>query len=197
VITVETFWALVHRLGDQAADDISWSEALSEPSEPDEFALDVVFVICNSGMRNTVARGIYERCRHALQEGRPVAEVFGHRGKVGAIETVWQHRRELLQQYLALPSTQRLDFLEQLPWIGPITKYHLAKNFGLDCAKPDVHLQRLADREVCTAQQLCARLAAETGLRAATVDTVLWRACASGELDSLTGVLRSGDSAVV
>jgi hypothetical protein len=24
-----------------------------------------------------------------------------------------------------------------MPWIGKITKYHLAKNYGVDCASPD------------------------------------------------------------
>jgi hypothetical protein len=45
--------------------------------------------------------------------------------------------------------------------------------------------------EGCTAQALCERLAAETGYRVATVDTVLWRACANGVLDSCSGEIRA------
>ena len=86
-------------------------------------------------------------------------------------------------------SNDKLAFLESLPWIGGITKYHAAKNFGLQYAKPDVHLARLAEREGCTAQQLCERLAGELGLRVASVDTVLWRACATGVINSRTGEL--------
>lgn len=50
-----------------------------------------------------------------------------------------------------------------------------------------VPLQRLADREGTTPFALCARIAAETGLRIATVDTILWRACANGVIESTTG----------
>ena len=39
-----------------------------------------------------------------------------------------------------------VDKLDDLPFIGPITKYHLGRNIGmLDCIKPDLHLVRLAD----------------------------------------------------
>lgn len=57
-------------------------------------------------------------------------------------------------------------------------------------AKPDVHLQRLADLEGVCAQALCERLAKETGYRVATVETLIWRACANGILISRTGEIR-------
>jgi hypothetical protein len=37
-----------------------------------------------------------------------------------------------------------LGVLQSLPYIGPVTCYHLAKNIGLQVAKPDHHLTRLA-----------------------------------------------------
>lgn len=187
MITASDFRRIVDLLGQQAADDIAWSEALCMPTSATDFAEEVIFVIANSGMNNIVARGIYDRCMAALVAGRPVIGVFGHVGKAAAIEQVWAKRTTYFDRYLA--ASDRLAYLESLPWIGPITKYHLAKNFGEDFAKPDVHLQRLADREGCTAQQLCARLAAELGLRIATVDTVLWRACANRVLDSRSGAI--------
>lgn len=189
MITLDDFNLLVQLLGDEARDDIEWAEALTDPTGPDDFAEEVIFVICNSGMRYTVARQIYERCMLALGQSRPVASAFGHVGKAAAIEKIWWERRELFAAYLA--ATDKLDFLVSLPWIGDITKYHLAKNFGVNVAKPDVHLQRLADREGCTAQALCERLAVATGYRVATVDTVLWRACAKGVMDSRTGRIAS------
>ena len=81
----------------------------------------------------------------------------------------------------------KLAYLEALPWIGKITKYHVAKNFGLQYAKPDVHLQRLADTFKTTPQVLCEEIAARTGYKVATVDTLLWRAAATGVLDTSTG----------
>lgn len=188
MITAGDFSDLICALGKQAEEDITWAEHLCPPMDADDFAYEAIFVICNSGMKNTVARQIYQRCAAALQAGAPVFEVFKHPGKAAAIATIRRDREALFLGYCA--STERLAYLESLPWIGRITKYHLAKNFGLQYAKPDVHLQRLADREGCTAQALCERLAAEVGLRVATVDTILWRACANGIMDSRTGEIR-------
>lgn len=77
-----------------------------------------------------------------------------------------------------------IAFYATLPWIGSVTKFHLAKNLGADVAKPDVHLVRLAVSNRETAQGLCERLAKETGYRAATIDLILWRACADGIIHS-------------
>lgn len=163
-------------------DDVDWSESVQPPATADDFAREAAFVICNSGMRFTVAQGIYRRVIAAIDAGTPVADAFGHVGKAGAIETIWRDRHALWASYMAAPD--KLAACEALPWIGPVTKYHLAKNFGANVAKPDVHLQRLADHEGVTAQALCDRLAAATGYRAATVDVVLWRACAVGLINS-------------
>jgi hypothetical protein len=189
VITAQEFSRIREFLGQQGEEDLAWAEGITPIEHPVDFALEAIFVICNSGMKHTVAREIYERCCNALANGTPVLDVFGHRGKVAAIETIWRDREGLFRGYHEAPD--KLAFLEALPWIGGITKFHLAKNFGLQYAKPDVHLQRLADREGCTAQQLCERLAHESGLRVATVDTLLWRACAVGIIDSRSGVIRA------
>lgn len=189
-ITTEEFRRVVAALGQTGAADIAWSESLEMPTGSIAFAMEAIFVICNSGMRYTVAQGIFERCKEALLAGRPVLEVFGHKGKASAIEAIWADRDVLLSMYQSRKNdAERLELLEALPWIGPITKYHLAKNFGMHVAKPDVHLQRLADREGCTAQDICDRLAAATGYRASTIDTVLWRACADGLINSRTGAM--------
>lgn len=186
-ITGSTFAAVLAALGEQGTDDVAWAESLKQPVDADDFALEAIFVICNSGMKNTVARGIYERVVKQIYAGAPVREVFKHDGKVAAIETIWFDRKELYRKFLA--SADKLAFCASMPFIGEITKYHLAKNLGADLAKPDVHLQRLAHREGVTAQQLCERLAAETGYRIGTVDTILWRACANGIINSKTGAL--------
>ena len=191
IITLDDLHRLIAAMGAQAQEDIEWAESICPPATPESFALEAIFVICNSGMKNTVARRIFERVCSALHDRRPVVEVFKHLGKVAAIESIWSKKERLHQQWVALNGQplKQLEFCAGLPWIGGITKYHLAKNFGADVAKADVHLQRLADREGCTAQQLCARLARASGLRIATVDTLLWRACANGLIDSRTGQL--------
>jgi hypothetical protein len=183
-----TFDRIVALLGAQGREDIAWAEQLGPPETADDFALETIYVICNSGMRYTVARGIYDRVVAALRAGRPAGSAFGHSGKAAAIDAIWRDRAALREAYLA--AADKVAWCAELPWVGGITKYHVAKNFGADVAKPDVHLQRLADLNGCSVHELCAGLARETGYRVATVDTLLWRACATGVLNSVTGQLR-------
>lgn len=170
--------------------DIAWAENLRAPINAEAFALEIIFVICNSGMRFTTARNIYDRVvAEITREGGGSAwGVFRHAGKAAAIDAIWKQRRSLFQKYMA--ADDKLEWLAVLPWIGQITKYHVAKNFGLQYAKPDVHLQRLADTFSTTPQLLCEQLAAASGYKVATVDTLLWRAAAVGVLDTRTGALR-------
>jgi hypothetical protein len=169
-------------------DDIAWAEDLAPPSDAVEFAREVIFVICNSGMKNTVARGIFARVMVALYSGESAATVFGHKGKAAAIDDVWGAREILLVGFLANRNDgERLAWLGTIPWIGRITKYHLAKNFGMQVAKPDVHLQRLAATFKTSPQALCEELATRSGYKVATIDTLLWRGAANGILDTRSG----------
>lgn len=168
--------AAVSRAG--FAGEIEWSETVQPPATADDFALEAAFVICNSGMKNTIARAIFEKVRPVLRLGRSATTVFHHRGKARAIDTIWRDRVRLYREFQE--ADDKVAFCGALPWIGDITKYHLAKNFGVDCCKPDRHLVRIAEKYDTTPEDLCARLAAATGDRIATVDYVLWRAAAEG-----------------
>lgn len=190
MITADDIKRIVLELGEVAVSDIDWSENCCPPEDADEFASEAIFVICNSGMKNTVARRIYDRVMPAIKAGRSAGTAFGHVGKAAAMDDIWRRRVELLKAYTA--ANDKVEFCESLPWIGGITKYHLAKNFGAQVAKPDVHLKRLADREGVSSQALCERLSAATGYKVPTIDLILWRACANGVVDSRTGFIRGG-----
>lgn len=162
---------------------IEWSENLRPPATAEEFASAAIYVICNSGMKNSVAAPIATRCMAALKSGKSATSVFKHPGKAPAIDAIWHQRHKLFERYRF--ANGKLEDLAKLPWIGPVTMHHLAKNLGADTAKPDVHLERLARRDRTTTQGLCRRLARQTGYRVATIDSILWRACADGVLNSL------------
>ncbi|GGD59262.1 hypothetical protein GRI62_00865 [Erythrobacter arachoides] len=170
----------VRKAGYAAA--IERSENILPPRNANAFAAEAIYVICNSGMSNIVAVPIFARCMVALQNGESVRTVFGHPGKAAAIDDIWRRRASLFRQLKKADNL--IGFCATLPWTGNITKYHLAKNLGEDVAKPDVHLNRLANPEGVTAQEMCERLARETGYRVATVDLILWRACAEGIVHS-------------
>lgn len=183
MITLKRFRRLERAVCDAGhAADIAWAEQLSGPADADEFARAAIYVIINSGMSWTVAQPVYQRCLRVLQTHGRVGLVFRHPGKVRAIHFTWQHRQRLFERFRE--ADDPVTYCETLPWIGPTTKWHLAKDLGADVAKPDVHLARLARRDRTTVHRLCRRLARQTGYRIATVDTILWRACATGILNS-------------
>jgi hypothetical protein len=163
-------------------DMIAWSETIMPPIEARTFAKEVIYVICNSGMNFLTANGIYQRCIRALAAGQSSRTVFGHPGKTKAIDHIWQHRKILFAGFQI--AENKLGYCHTLPFVGNITKYHLAKNLGLDTIKPDIHLMRLAFAERVSPMALCARLAYQTGYRQSTIDSILWRACADRFLDS-------------
>jgi hypothetical protein len=156
--------------------EIAWAQNVTEPPDPVTFASEAIWVILCSGMKAQVARIIQERVWKAINDGKPVkGHVLGRSGKAAAIDTIWRDRESLFHAFRR--AQDKLAFCATLPWIGPITKFHLAKNLGVDCAKPDIHLERVAAFYSTTPADLCAQLAAATGDRMATVDMVIWRAC--------------------
>lgn len=166
-------------------EDWEWAQNVRAPETPEALACEYTWVVVNSGMHHRAARAIMDRVWPRLVAGLPIyPAAFGHAGKALAIGVMWDQRERRLAAFRELGGEVErvLAWCESLPWIGAITKYHLAKNLGADVAKPDRWLVRLAAAEVTTVDELCRRLAAETGDRVATVDVVLWRACAVGVL---------------
>jgi hypothetical protein len=156
--------------------EIEWAQSVQPVSDPLVFWQEFSWVVINSGMKNQIAEQIWRKVRPAVEGGGSASEVFGHKGKAAAIDHVYANREKLLRQYLA--ALDKVQFLRELPWIGNITCWHLAKNYGHDVAKPDRHLARIAGAE--GVNELCARLAAGSGDRIATVDLVIWRAANLG-----------------
>lgn len=165
------------------ADDIYWSENLRKCDNYSNFFEEAAWVICNSGMKNQVARKIYWKIIAAILDQKPASTVFNHKGKAQAIEYIWKNKEGLFGKFLECKNNDEiLSFLKTLPWIGDITKYHLAKNLGMDVCKPDRHLSRIADMFKTTPEKLCQKLSKETGARVATVDYVIWRAANLGKV---------------
>ena len=137
----------------------------------DDFFREYVYVVCNSGMKNQIAEKIF---RNYLKVG---LDAINHPAKKKAIQKAEQ---EYTTWFMVLQDRktddERLELLELTPFIGKITKYHLARNLGIDCAKPDRHLTRLAERfGYSDVQQMCKEVSNVTGDRIGTVDVVLWR----------------------
>ena len=160
------------------AGEIDWAENIKPVNDSKIFLQEYTWVVLNSGMKNQIARKIYNRILEAWKTGKRTQDVFKHKGKANAIEYVFRERDKLLKEYLK--SEDKIEYLKTLPWIGPITCYHLAKNFGHDCCKPDRHLKRISEKYGTTPRDICEYISGKTGDRIATVDLVIWRAANLG-----------------
>ena len=158
--------------------EVDWAESVKVCDNSTDFFLEFGWVVVNSGMKNQIALKIWEKILIAIQDGKTIASAFGHEGKSAAIQYVLDNRWGLYEGYIA--ATDKLEYLKFLPWIGDITKYHLAKNLGEDHCKPDRHLTRIAKSFGTTPDLLCQGLANQTGDRIGTVDLVIWRAANLG-----------------
>ena len=140
---------------------------------PKEFFDEYVHVVLNSGMKYQVAEIIKER---AYREG---FQTIGHTGKRKAIMKMEKKdsAKKCLKKLKNLDTIdEKLDYLESLPYIGTITKYHLAKNLGIDIAKPDRHLVRLAKKfDYDDVQEFCEHISKKTGDKVTVIDVILWR----------------------
>lgn len=154
--------------------DIEWCENLLPCKDAINFWIEYTFVICNSGMKNTIAVVIFNKIMKAYESGEKASNVFGHKGKANAIDTGWTKREEYFSGWVK--SDSNIDYLETLPWIGKIIKYHLAKNLGMDVCKPDRHLVRIAKKYNLSPKELCSQLANKTGDKVSLVDLILWKA---------------------
>ncbi len=159
-------------------DEIAWQESLKPCENATEFFGQYMWVVLSAGMKNQIARIIESRIHQAWDNGLPTSSGFGHKGKVRAIDHVLLNRERIFLEYQN--SSNKVEYLVTLPWIGDITKWHLAKNLGLDSAKPDRHLVRIAEGLKTSPLELCKRLAVATGYRIATVDLIIWRAANLG-----------------
>lgn len=162
-------------------EEISWAESVKDCKSALDFAREHSFVVCNSGLKAQIAVKIFYKCWQALINDIPIDDsIFRNKPKRAAMQLVFDDRERLFQEYNA--ADDKLAYLETLPYIGAIIKYHLAKNLGMDFCKPDRHLVRIAKNYETTPEAMCQSLADATGDRIGTVDLVIWRAANLGRI---------------
>jgi len=182
--------SLVIKMGYEG--DIDWQET-RDPSMATEreFLAETAWVIMNSGMRYQVVRAKWPEIREIYldfcsaedvikyrdQIITEAMKVFGNRRKLEAIVAVAEKLDELgideIKKHLI---DGDIDWFQQIPFIGPVTKYHLAKSFGVPVAKPDRHLVRIAEASgYDDVQEFCKAISEFSGEKIGVVDIVLWR----------------------
>jgi hypothetical protein len=174
------------------AEEIDWQHDLAfERIEESDFLREAAWVILASGMRETIIRRKFDDFTQAFLGWESAEAIirkkdacrtaalrcFANTRKVDGILLVAEHVASV--GYLSVKRSiekSGLDYLERFPFIGPITRYHLAKNIGLDVVKPDRHLVRMSKASgFFSADAMCRTIAELVGEKAAVVDIVLWR----------------------
>jgi hypothetical protein len=188
--------------------EIIWQKSVrTEELTESDLLREFAWVILSSGMRESVIGRKFPAIgeaffdwysaevivRHREQCINSALAWFHHQGKIEAIAECARiiHEKGFCAMSKELASDP-IVALQQFPYIGPATSYHVAKNIGFPVAKPDRHLCRLAKLSGHRSPaELCQALAEYTGDPITVVDIVLWR-FATLQPDYLTSFLPKG-----
>lgn len=154
--------------------EINWCRDMTSFDEctSERFFAEYVWCVLNAGMKEQVARKIYNKF---MEMGDWTT--IGHAGKREAVKKGIEMHDSWFRILKATPD--KIEYLESLPWIGKITKFHLARNIGIDCVKPDRHLVRLAKHYGFSSPlRMCQEIQRFVPYeRLGTIDVILWRDC--------------------
>ena len=156
-----------------------------------QFLREAAWVVLSTGFRESVVRRYFRAISDAFLDwtdakaiSREVdacqeraMEVFGNRQKIRAIAEIVTRVAEVgMDGVRERIQAEGVRYLQEFPYVGPITAYHLAKNIGLDVVKPDRHLVRMAAASGHSSpKEMCSRVAKVVGESLCVVDVVLWR----------------------
>jgi len=135
---------------------------------------------------------------------REALEHIGNKRKVTSIIDVaeqmnnmnqrgWEEYKQRIRE-----SAPSFDVLEELPFIGPRTKFHLARNIGFDVAKPDRHLDRIASAYGMSTAEMCEYLSGRSDVLVGihygvhTIDSIFWRAAAEKMINGSLRIVYHG-----
>ncbi len=172
--------------------EISWQESVNiDCVTESNFLREHAWVTLSAGMQERVIRNRFRGVASSFydfQSAEVIVEnklacrqtalrYFNNQRKIDAIilmaQRIFNEGFEKFKRYLCLSP---LETLQSLPYIGPVTCFHLAKNIGIQVAKPDRHLTRLANHAGYGDVQLfCRDISSQTGDSIPVVDIVLWR----------------------
>ena len=172
--------------------EIDWQSKIRFPNITEaDFLREAAWVVLSSGMRESViclkfpaisaAFYYWQSANHVVKNSetcrRHALPIFCHRQKINAIiKIAEQITAQGFKIFKNRIRNKGIDFIKTLPFMGPATSYHLAKNIGLDVVKPDRHLVRVAAATGYNSPRLlCEEIAKIVGDRLSVIDLVIWR----------------------
>jgi hypothetical protein len=184
--------AKAHVIDSGFAEEIDWQEERGfESISETEFLREAAWVVLSSGFRESVVRRLFpeisraflnwigaEEIENRMSECQTAALlIFAHKRKIAAIVDIIS--RAANEGFCRIKEKIKEDgvaYIQQLPFMGPVTSLHLAKNVGLCFVKPDRHLVRIASLTGYPSPDLmCRTIASVVGESIPVVDLVVWR----------------------
>jgi hypothetical protein len=143
-----------------------------------EFLEQYIFVVLACYWKEQLAYRLFQR----FMETRDLDLIHNAHKRAAISEALLHHQEWLhwIKHYVRVGSGYAEIYIDSLPMMGPVTRYHLARNIGIDCVKPDRHHLRLAQRfGYETPLKMCQAIQSEIGgsEKLGTIDVVLWRWC--------------------
>jgi hypothetical protein len=179
-------------LGEGFGHEVKWQDGIrfTEVTET-VFLRETAWVVLSSGMRETVVRNKFRSFSAAFHDWvsaqqirdnatlckKRAFRVFAHARKIDSIVRIaCEVDRVGFELFKIKIMSEGVSFLQSLPYIGPTTCYHLAKNLGLDVVKPDRHLLRIASLlGYENPAAFCEAISTSVGDKVSVVDLVVWR----------------------
>ncbi len=177
---------------EQHADEVDWAKSIGTETfinlRSKRFLSEYCWVVYASGFKVSTIESIFPNLQTAfknfeieklakMKSIQPVLTIFNNERKAKSfLKGCKVIAEEGFSNFKKRLQNSGVDMLEELPGIGPITKFHLAKNIGLaDEAKPDIWLVRAADACSSTVQELVEFLSKKYEMSRHVVDVILWR----------------------
>lgn len=154
------------------------------------------FLFCalgSSGLNNKVVQKQYDRFVFEHNGGKNAFNTIPNIRIRNAVSFVWANKDSILADLRRKNNTgeYRIEYIRTLPQMGPKTAYHFARNIGIDCIKPDIWMNRLAEKYECwnlnegyvDPLRMCEDIQKRLPVpgipyyRIGTIDVILWRYC--------------------
>ena len=172
--------------------EIDWQMSIKWSSIDEQtFLGEISWVILASGMNDKVVRKIFPQIKEIMfdfKSGKRITRnrkqcyskainVINHPGKINAIIFAAEYINTNSFEYLKTQiQEQHIPFIQTFPYMGKATAFHLAKNLGLDVAKPDRHLMKIADvLGFSDTNELCSKISQVIQEKRSLIDLVIWR----------------------
>jgi len=172
--------------------EIEWQNfvTIDEITEP-EILGEAAWVVLSSGMREAVIRKKFPAISEAFFKWESAQKIVVHRNRCRKAALRHFNNKRKIEAIIKIAhqvftmgfhsfkesiKEKGIPYIMRLPFMGPATSYHFAKNIGLSVVKPDRHLLRVAKvAGYSTPHDLCLEIAEETEEDISVVDLVIWR----------------------